>query len=80
MTAEYLKAARLNGQRIDTTVTEAELLIANDGVKSAWEDIQRIRAVIAEEQVAAVNAIKDKYEHELQDAYTNYALLISLSR
>jgi hypothetical protein len=80
MTAEYLKAARLNGQRIDTSVTESELLVTNDGVKSAWDDIQRIRAVIAEEQVQAVNEVKDKYEQELQDAYTNYALLISLSR
>jgi hypothetical protein len=80
MTEEYLKAARLNGQRIDTTTTETELLITNDGVKSAWEDIQRIKALIAEEQVTAVNAVKDKHEQELQDAYTNYALLISLSR
>lgn len=80
MTEEYLKAARLNGQRIDTSTTEAELLVTNDGVKSAWDEIQRIRAVIAEEQVIAVNEVKAKYEQELQDAYTNYALLISLSR
>lgn len=80
MTEEYLKAARLNGQRIDTSTTEAELLVTNDGVKSAWDEIQRIRAVIAEEQIVAVNEVKAKYEQELQDAYTNYALLISLSR
>jgi hypothetical protein len=80
MTEEYLKAARLTGQRIDTAITETELLTTNDGVKSAWDDIQRIRALIAEEQVTAMNAVKDKYEEELHNAYTNYALLISLSR
>jgi hypothetical protein len=30
--------------------------------------------------MAAVNEVKAKYENELQEAYTNYALLISLSR
>jgi hypothetical protein len=80
MTEEYLKAARLNGQRLDSSVTESELLVTNDGVKDAWEEIQRIRNIIAEEQMAAVNEVKAKYDKELQEAYTNYALLISLSR
>jgi hypothetical protein len=80
MTKEYLKIARENGKNLDTDTTEAELIFNNDGVKDAWLEIQRIKKRIAEEQVQAAADVAAKHQAELDEAITNYALLISLCR
>jgi hypothetical protein len=80
MTEDYLKTARQNGQRIETTTTETELIVEHEGIKAAWDEIQRIKTIIAQEQAAAVREIADKYQEELNDALTNYALFLSLGR
>jgi hypothetical protein len=80
MTEDYLKTARQNGQRIDTTTTETELLVTHEGVKAAWDEIQRIKNLIAEEQAVAVKQVVEKYKDDLDNAMTNYALFLSLGR
>jgi hypothetical protein len=80
MTEDYLKTARQNGQRIDTNTTETELIVSHEGIKAAWDEVQKIKARIAEEQAVAVSEIAEKYKEELDDALTNYALFLSLGR
>ena len=80
MTEDYLKTARQNGQRIDTTTTETELIVSHEGIKAAWDEVQRIKAKIAEEQSEACRQVAEKYKEELDDALTNYALFLSLGR
>jgi hypothetical protein len=80
MTKEYLKIARENGKNMKVDTTEAELIFTNDGVKEAWLEIQRIKQMIAEEQVKAAAEVAARHQTELDEAVTNYALLVSLCR
>ena len=60
--------------------TEPRLIVENDGIKDAWEEVLRIKRVIAEEQAAAIIAIEEKYKEEFENALSDYAMLIKLYR
>jgi hypothetical protein len=80
MTREYLKNARETGRRLETTTTEAELIVDNEGIREAWLEIQRIKKMISDKQIEAAANVAAEFQQELDNAVGDYALLLSLSR
>lgn len=72
---ENVRASGYNSNK-----TEPRLLEENDGIKDAWEEVLRIKRLIAEEQTAAILAIEEKYQEEFENALSDYAMLIKLYR
>lgn len=79
-TPEYLKIARQNGLKNDSTVSEAELLSTNPEFASNWQELINIKKKIADAKLAALQAIDEQYHDELLEAESNYALILSISR
>lgn len=64
----------------DSNKTEPKLIAEHDGIKDAWEEVMNIKRMIAEEQAAAIIAIEEKYKEQFEQALTDYAMLIKLTR
>jgi hypothetical protein len=77
---EYLKTARQNGLKADSTTSEAELIATSENFADNWNELMTLKKKIADEKLAALKAIDDKYREELTEAESNYALILSISR
>lgn len=77
---EYLKTARQNGLKADSTVSEAELIATSENFADNWSELMTLKKKIADEKLEALKAIDEKYRDELTEAESNYALILSISR
>lgn len=77
---EYLKTARQNGLKTDSTTSEAELIATSENFADNWNELMTLKKKIADEKLEALKAIDDKYRDELTEAESNYALILSISR
>ena len=77
---EYLKTARQNGLKADSTVSEAELIATSENFADNWNELMTLKKKIADEKLEALKAIDEKYRDELTEAESNYALILSISR
>lgn len=77
---EYLKTARLNGLNADSIVSEAELINTSENFAENWHELMSVKKKIADEKLAALKLIDDKYHDELIEAESSYALILSISR
>lgn len=80
MSDEYLKTARKNGSKSDTTFSEAELIATHDGLRETFAELSAMRKRIIDDKTAAIAAIDDKYREELKEIEAQYAMLLSLAR
>lgn len=75
---DYLESTRKKNWNNKTS--EAELIANNDGLKAAWDELERVKTLIAEDHVKAAAEITERHKEALDEAMTNYSLLLSLSR
>lgn len=80
MTDEYLKTARSQGHKTGTDVSEAELILSNEGLADGFQALQEVRTKINEAKAKALADIDEQFLEELKDAEAQYAMQLSLSR
>lgn len=80
MTIDYLKTARKNGLSVDSEVSEVELITTNPDFATNWKVMIDVKKRIADEKLAALSAIDEKFKDELVEAESQYAFILSISR
>lgn len=77
---DHLKKTQAKSLEDDSKVSEAELHETHPNIKEGWEDLQALRREIAQKKQAASRAIDDEYRERLNDATSNYAFLLTMTR
>lgn len=76
----YIKNARKNSAKSDSSETEASLILNNVEVETLFRELQTLKMEIAEKKVAAIEAIDLEYKDRIADLEAQYAIQIAFVR